>query len=346
MEPHLAPVLAGALHWTDPIATERSAGGSRAPTCAVRAARRAHSCRAMRAACRRTAPAGRCTRPKGRSTAGAAVIALGPWADVVTRALGYDLPLAVKRGYHMHYRAAGDAQLNHPVLDAERGYFLAPMRARHPADDRRGVRAARRDPHAGAARPRRADRARPVPARRAARHRAVDGRAAVHAGHAADHRPGAAPRESLVRVRPRAPRPDARPRDRPADRRDGDAARRRSSIRRRTRRSASADGDLRHRRRAGLLRRAAQAARARRLQRTGPALVRRRPGQPRAEVPGRAALCARPGRSARWWCSATTTCTSSRSTKASSASARTIPSTTCSTRATRRNSSTGCARGR
>jgi D-amino-acid dehydrogenase len=57
-----------------------------------------------------------------------AVIALGPWADVLTRALGYDLPLAVKRGYHMHYRAAGEAKLNYPILDTERGYFLAPMR--------------------------------------------------------------------------------------------------------------------------------------------------------------------------------------------------------------------------
>jgi D-amino-acid dehydrogenase len=56
------------------------------------------------------------------------VIALGPWADVATRALGYDLPLAVKRGYHMHYRAAGEAKLNHPMLDTERGYMLAPMR--------------------------------------------------------------------------------------------------------------------------------------------------------------------------------------------------------------------------
>ena len=57
------------------------------------------------------------------------MIALGPWADVLTRTLGYDLPLAVKRGYHMHYRAAGNAELNHPVLDTERGYCLAPMRA-------------------------------------------------------------------------------------------------------------------------------------------------------------------------------------------------------------------------
>ena len=35
--------------------------------------------------------------------------------------------LAVKRGYHMHYRAAGNAGLNRPVMDVERGYILAPM---------------------------------------------------------------------------------------------------------------------------------------------------------------------------------------------------------------------------
>ena len=55
------------------------------------------------------------------------VVALGPWADVLTRKLGYRLPLAVKRGYHMHYKPLGNAVLNHPVLDTERGYFLAPM---------------------------------------------------------------------------------------------------------------------------------------------------------------------------------------------------------------------------
>lgn len=55
------------------------------------------------------------------------VVALGPWADVLTNRLGYRLPLAVKRGYHMHYKPQGNAVLNHPVLDHERGYFLAPM---------------------------------------------------------------------------------------------------------------------------------------------------------------------------------------------------------------------------
>jgi D-amino-acid dehydrogenase len=63
----------------------------------------------------------------GRIEARRAVVALGPWADTVTAALGYRLPLAVKRGYHMHYRAQPGARLNQPVLDAEHGFLLAPM---------------------------------------------------------------------------------------------------------------------------------------------------------------------------------------------------------------------------
>jgi D-amino-acid dehydrogenase len=55
------------------------------------------------------------------------IVALGPWSDEVFRPLGYDIPLAVKRGYHMHYGAAGNALLNHPLLDSDEGYLLAPM---------------------------------------------------------------------------------------------------------------------------------------------------------------------------------------------------------------------------
>ena len=55
------------------------------------------------------------------------VVAMGPWSDLVTKPLGYDFPIAVKRGYHMHYAPAGNAVLNHTVLDADNGYVLAPM---------------------------------------------------------------------------------------------------------------------------------------------------------------------------------------------------------------------------
>ena len=56
-----------------------------------------------------------------------AVIALGPWTPDVLAPLGIKLPLAVKRGYHRHFRPKGNAVLSRPVLDAENGYVLAPM---------------------------------------------------------------------------------------------------------------------------------------------------------------------------------------------------------------------------
>jgi D-amino-acid dehydrogenase len=56
-----------------------------------------------------------------------AVIALGPWSDDIFRPLGYRIPLAVKRGYHRHYRGEGNAVLGTPVLDVDGGYALLPM---------------------------------------------------------------------------------------------------------------------------------------------------------------------------------------------------------------------------
>jgi len=127
MEPHLAPVLVGALHFTDPVSVEDPQGLALAY---LRRFERLGG-RFLQGNAATLEPDGqgwRLRSAEGPVTAGGAVIALGPWADVLTRALGYDLPLAVKRGYHMHYRAAGTARLHHPLLDIERGYFLGPMR--------------------------------------------------------------------------------------------------------------------------------------------------------------------------------------------------------------------------
>jgi len=65
-------------------------------------------------------------RIKGAS-AREVVVALGPWSDLVFRPLGYSIPLGVKRGYHLHLAPRGNAVLNHPVLDTDLGYLLAPM---------------------------------------------------------------------------------------------------------------------------------------------------------------------------------------------------------------------------
>jgi D-amino-acid dehydrogenase len=123
-EPHLAPVLVGALHWTDPLAIVDPQGLA----LAYLALFEKLGGRFVQGNAAYLEPGWRLRTVEGTIEARDAVVALGPWSDVVTRKLGYDLPLAVKRGYHMHYRAAGAAVLNHPVLDTERGYFLAPMR--------------------------------------------------------------------------------------------------------------------------------------------------------------------------------------------------------------------------
>jgi D-amino-acid dehydrogenase len=56
-----------------------------------------------------------------------AVVALGPWSDQIFGPLGYSIPLGVKRGYHLHLAPRGNAVLQHPVLDSDLGYLLAPM---------------------------------------------------------------------------------------------------------------------------------------------------------------------------------------------------------------------------
>jgi D-amino-acid dehydrogenase len=69
----------------------------------------------------------RVSGPHGALVAREAVVALGPWSDLVFRPLGYSIPLNVKRGYHLHLAPRGNAVLHHPVLDSDLGYLLAPM---------------------------------------------------------------------------------------------------------------------------------------------------------------------------------------------------------------------------
>ena len=64
---------------------------------------------------------------EGHLDAQQVVVALGPWAPDLLAKFDINLPLAVKRGYHRHFEPAGNAVLARPVLDADRGYCLAPM---------------------------------------------------------------------------------------------------------------------------------------------------------------------------------------------------------------------------
>lgn len=64
---------------------------------------------------------------QGLIIANEAVVALGPQARGIFEPLGYRIPLAIKRGYHMHYAARPGTPMHRPILDPVGGYVLAPM---------------------------------------------------------------------------------------------------------------------------------------------------------------------------------------------------------------------------
>jgi len=126
LEPHLKAPLAGAMFMPDPVSVSD-------PEAVTKAYARLFQERGGRfqrgeAGTLQATPAGwEVQTATGSVTAAAVVIALGPWSNTIFRRLGYRIPFGVKRGYHMHYRAEGNATLNRPVIDAEHGYALTPM---------------------------------------------------------------------------------------------------------------------------------------------------------------------------------------------------------------------------
>lgn len=127
LEPALQQQLAGALHWTDPW-TVRDPG---ALVAAYAELFEREGGRLLRGEAGSLKPAGsgwQVEAAEGPVTANEVVLALGPWAKAATDALGYRLPLFVKRGYHREYGVAPGGEIGHHMLDAEAGYLLAPMR--------------------------------------------------------------------------------------------------------------------------------------------------------------------------------------------------------------------------
>jgi D-amino-acid dehydrogenase len=125
-EPSLSRDFVGGLKWQDPW----SVRDPLALTMAYVALFEKLGGRVLKGDARslsRTATGWRIVAGEGIVEAKDVVVALGPWSDTVTRPLGYNFLVGVKRGYHMHYGSQGDATLNGWTMDAERGYFLAPM---------------------------------------------------------------------------------------------------------------------------------------------------------------------------------------------------------------------------
>ncbi|PID63182.1 MAG: amino acid dehydrogenase [Gammaproteobacteria bacterium] len=56
------------------------------------------------------------------------VIAAGPWSLDLVAPLGIRFPLFPKRGYHRHFEDQATTPLNLPIIDAEAGFVLSPMK--------------------------------------------------------------------------------------------------------------------------------------------------------------------------------------------------------------------------
>jgi len=126
LEPHVGEKAIGAVHYTEPLST--SDPGRLIRSYAALLVKRGG--RMERGDAMSLEPSGAgwmIATEKGRLAARDVVIALGPWSDELARRFGLRLPFFVKRGYHMHYEAKGNAGLTRPVLDLERGYLVTPM---------------------------------------------------------------------------------------------------------------------------------------------------------------------------------------------------------------------------
>jgi D-amino-acid dehydrogenase len=126
LEPSLNGVFRHAVHWTGAVSVNNPLALTRAYAArftALGGLTLAGDARSLHRADRYW----RVETDSGPVDAGDVVIALGPWALDILRPLDIKLPLAVKRGYHWHFRAQGNAGLSRPVLDVENGYNLAPM---------------------------------------------------------------------------------------------------------------------------------------------------------------------------------------------------------------------------
>ncbi len=126
LEPHLDGPIVGAALWRDP-ATIADPGALAKAYADLLRKRGGRFVKGDAATLRQEGESWSVATAEGEVRARDVVVALGPWSDVVLRAFDYRLPLGIKRGYHRHYRARGNAVLNHTVFDADGAFVLAPM---------------------------------------------------------------------------------------------------------------------------------------------------------------------------------------------------------------------------
>ncbi|MEO1694615.1 MAG: FAD-binding oxidoreductase [Pseudomonadota bacterium] len=127
MEPHLSDDLVGGIWYPDPV----SLGDPSAAVKAYADLFRTNGGRFLTADARtlqeRAAGGWQIKTVDGPIEADHAVLTLGPWSADLLSNFGVDVPLAPKRGYHMHYTVKGNATLQRPVVDTDHGYVLTTM---------------------------------------------------------------------------------------------------------------------------------------------------------------------------------------------------------------------------
>jgi D-amino-acid dehydrogenase len=126
-EPHLGGEFAGAIHFTEPGFVLDPGGLAKAYAALFQREGGRFVVGDANTLHQEAGGRWRVATSNGAVNGREAVVALGPWADLVFRRLGYSIPLNVKRGYHLHLKPRGNAVLNRPVLDSDLGYVLAPM---------------------------------------------------------------------------------------------------------------------------------------------------------------------------------------------------------------------------
>lgn len=126
-EPHLSGEFAGAIHFTEPGFVLDPGGLAKAYATLFQRKGGRFVVGDAQTLQQDAGGRWRVATPDGAVSGREAVVALGPWSDLVFGPLGYSIPLNVKRGYHLHLAPRGNAMLNQPVLDADLGYVLAPM---------------------------------------------------------------------------------------------------------------------------------------------------------------------------------------------------------------------------
>lgn len=125
-EPQVRPVLAGGIHWTDPV-TVSDPGAVVRGYADLFIQRGGRLLRGDALTLQQHANAWTVRTEEGDLQTNEAVVALGPWSMDLLEPMGYRVPMAVKRGYHMHFPMTTEGTLTHPVADVENGFVLSPM---------------------------------------------------------------------------------------------------------------------------------------------------------------------------------------------------------------------------